>query len=302
MKLSIVIPVYKNKKLFLRNLLHNIRFLPDSTIIVVNDDPDEEIEKDVKQISKDIIVLQNSENLGFAKSVNIGVRNCKTKYVMLLNSDVLLHDDTYLHVISTLEKDEAIFAIGFMQEEQNNNLVGRNKLYLNRGLIKHEAVKQLNSSQTAWAEGGACIVRKEFYDNLGGFDDLYSPFYWEDIDLSYRAMKHGWKILIDESVKVQHFHESTIGKYFDRDFISKIAYRNQFIFFWKNVHDYKLVLYHLLLLPYNIFWFSLKGERNFLLGFFEATLILPRILKKRSEVKRNSIVTDSDVLAGLRTL
>ncbi|PJE58197.1 MAG: glycosyltransferase family 2 protein, partial [Candidatus Portnoybacteria bacterium CG10_big_fil_rev_8_21_14_0_10_36_7] len=46
--------------------------------------------------------------------------------------------------------------------------------------------------------------------SLNGFDELYSPFYWEDIDLSYRAWKTGYTVLFDPQVLVEHHHETTI--------------------------------------------------------------------------------------------
>ena len=57
---------------------------------------------------------------------------------------------------------------------------------------------------------------------LGGMDTLYSPFYWEDIDLSYRAWKSGYQILYDPNIIVEHHHESTIAKYFDKKKVSDI--------------------------------------------------------------------------------
>ena len=117
-------------------------------------------------------------------------------------------------------------------------------------------------------------------------DELFNPFYWEDIDLSYRAWKAGYKITYDPNIKVEHHHESTIGKYFDRSNILKIAFRNQLIFQWKNLTDRDLIIKHLFNLPRFVFF----------PGFFNALVRLPKILQARKKTVKLFVKSDREIL------
>ena len=272
-KISVVIPTYKNKGMFLHNLKHNYTLIKEHEVIVVNDYPRERISLDVNKISKDIIVIENDKNLGFSGAVNKGVQNASSQYVMLLNSDVILLDNSFLKAVQLLTNSPKVFAVSFAQIEKNNEIVGKNILYWKKGLMFHKKNKAITSGFTAWAEGGASVIDKKKFANLRGFDNLYNPYYWEDIDLSYRAWKSGYSVYFDASIKVKHKHEGTISKYFSSSKIKKIAYRNQFLFIWKNIRDTKMVLQHLLLLPYNLFYFTvIKKQKEFLLGFLLAVV------------------------------
>ena len=65
---------------------------------------------------------------------------------------------------------------------------------------------------TLFASGGHSAYRRDRFLEMGGFDPLFAPFYWEDVDLCYRAWKRGWKILFEPRSAVLHDHQSTIGK------------------------------------------------------------------------------------------
>lgn len=266
--ISVVIPTYKNKEKFLSNLNHNLQYLKNCEIIIVNDNPTLSLKNDLKKFQL-VTLIENQENLGFGLTVNIGVQKSKGEYVMLLNDDVILNDDKFKKAIDQFKNNKNLFAISFAQIEKDQTIVGHNKISWKQGLFFHE--KSTSPIKiNAWAEGGSCIINRGKFLELNGFDPIYSPFYWEDIDLSYRAWKSGYQIVYDESIKVQHHHQSTIGKFFSERKIKITSFRNQFIFIWKNINDVKLLTLHILFLPYFFVYYSLKGELEFLLGFIEA--------------------------------
>ena len=277
--ISIIIPTYIKKQL-LQNISKNMQFFTGCEVIVVNDNPKESLKDDLKAF-KNFTLIENNQNLGFARSVNRGVRKAAKKYVLLLNDDVLLFDDTYKNAIGLFEKNPLLFAVSFAQKERDNAIVGKNILYWKKGLIFHAKAKDMKFGYNAWADGGSCLIDKNKFLQLGGFDSIYTPFYWEDIDLSYRAGKHGYKIIFDPSLLVQHYHESTIGKNYSQRFIKITAYRNQLIFIWKNITDPLFLLQHFLFLPYNCIYYLFKGEKEFILGFVDALKTINPIFTKR---------------------
>ena len=286
--ISIIIPVYKNYEMFYWYLEINKKYFDGCEVIIMNDYPLENITKQVKKIYPESIVVNNKKNLGFAGNVNRGVLKASKNYIFLINSDVVLKDNSFLNVIEYFKKDRNIFAVGLAQIEKDGKTVGANRAFFKNGLVNHSSLSSdiYQISSNFWAEGGSSIFRKKLFIDLGLLDELYNPFYWEDIDLSYRAWKAGYKILYDPNVKVEHHHESTIGKYFDKSKILKTAFRNQLIFHWKNLTDQDLIMKHLLNIPRFIF----------LPGFFEAFVKLPKILQARKRTVKLFKKTDKEIL------
>ncbi len=287
--ISIIIPVYKNYEMFFKYLELNKKYFEGCEVIIMNDYPQENITKPVKKILMDAIVVNNERNLGFAGNVNRGVLKSTNDYVFLMNSDVVLKDNSFLMSLKHFRTYKDLFAVGFAQAEKNGKIVGSNRTFFEKGLINHS--HQLVTSHKSlttnfWAEGGSSIFKKSIFMKLGLLDNLYNPFYWEDIDLSYRAWKAGYKILFDQNIKVEHHHESTIGKYFSKSKIIKTAFRNQLIFHWKNLTDRDLIIKHLVNIPRFIFF----------PGFFEALIRLPKILQARKKTVRLFVKTDKEIM------
>lgn len=287
--ISIIIPVYKNYEMFYKFLEINKKYFEGCEVIVMNDYPQENITVPVQKIYSEAIVVNNEKNLGFAGNVNQGVLKATRNYVFLMNSDVVLKDNSFLNAINYFKKDQKLFAIGFSQIEKNGKIVGANRAYFQNGLINHSHQLITNHQSLVtnfWAEGGSSIFNKKLFIDLGLLDELFNPFYWEDIDLSYRAWKAGYKILYDPNIKVEHNHESTIGKYFDKSKILRTAFRNQLIFHWRNLTDQDLIFKHLFNIPKFIF----------LPGFFDAFIRLPKIMQSRKKAVKLFVKSDREIL------
>jgi len=280
MNISVIIPTYSNKQ-FLKNLINNLKYLKDCQIIVVNDNPKNLLHEEIFK-ANNIKLIENKNNLGFSKSVNIGIKNSNEKYILLLNDDVVLQDDSFLTSIKKFESNHNLFAISFAQMDNGGKISGKNKLFWKNGFVQHCSDENINPGKTGWAEGGSALFDRDKLNKLGGFDEIYSPFYWEDIDLSYRAKKMGYQVLFDPKIVVKHNHETTIGREFDKSKISAIAYRNQFIFIWKNISSTPLLFAHFLNLIKLLVTSILKTDIVFYIGFFQAILKLPKIILLRN--------------------
>lgn len=263
--ISVIIPNYKNKKLLFDNLERNLNYLTGCQVIIINDNPSESLRNDLQKY-EDIVLIENETNLGFGESINRGVKKAKGELLFLLNNDVQLINDNYKTVPPLFQTDQKLFAVTFAQEEKDGQIVGKNIIYWKNGFFRHSKGSDLKSGENGWAEAGACIIDRKKFIELGGFDKIYSPFYWEDIDLSSRARRQGYKIMFDPQIKVIHHHESTIGKYFAKDKIRQIAFRNQLIFNWRNIKGLGKMFEHLLYLVPTI----AKGGLPFFKGFVQA--------------------------------
>lgn len=293
--ISVIIPAYKKTEQLVENLKINYPFLKGCEIIVVNDDPGQSIFQEIKNFPN-LRLIENTRNLGFAGAANTGMKAAKGDYFMLLNSDVVLKDNSYLKALTYFQNNPKTFAVCFAQIEQGGEIVGKNSIAWTQGLFVHSKAADILPGQTAWAEGGSSLFDATKVKELKYFDELFSPFYWEDLDLSYRAWKRGYEVVFAPEIQVEHHHESTISAFYRKDKIKKISYRHQLLFIWKNITDLDLIIYHSLLLPFNILGMLLKGEFQFIIALLEAFSASGRIERKHEKEINQTRLTDIQIL------
>ncbi len=284
MKISIVIPNWNGEHLLAKNLPKVISSSPNTEEIIVVDDgsTDGSLQLLRKQFPK-VKVISRPVHEGFAGSVNDGVALATGDVVVLLNTDVEPQKG-FLEPLLTHFRDPDVFAVGCLEkslEQGKTVLRGRGLAHWVKGYYIHKR-GEVDKMTTAWVSGGSGAFRKKMWDRLGGMDTLFNPFYWEDIDLSYRARKAGWKTLFEPKSVVRHYHEEgkIISIFTPRD-IKKIAFRNQFIFIWKNTTDLDILLSHALWTPIRLLQAILRGDIRMLRGYILALQELPQIVVHR---------------------
>lgn len=229
---SILIPSYNGLELLKKHLPDVIEHSTNLTrlIVVDNGSSDGTFEYLTAKYPDIILCIRNEKNLFFPIAVNQGFRKAKTDLVVLLNNDV--HSQKgYLAPALNHFDNENIFAVTLNETTSSWPMVSfKGKLNFTRGEDKSKA------RYSCWASGGSAIFRKSIWDKLGGFDEIYSPGYWEDIDIGYRAWKSGYTIIWEPNSRVVHEHESTFNK-LDQRSLNLIKQRNELIFNWKNITD-----------------------------------------------------------------
>lgn len=289
MKISFIIPNYNSDNILVKNLPRVLANGADEIIIVDDGSTDRSDEKIKNQISKikntekKLKILENTKNLGFSSTVNRGVKEASGDVVVLLNTDVLPEPDFLAPLIGHFS-DPLVFAVGCMDksiEEEKVIFRGRGLAKWSRGFLVHWR-GEVDKTDTFWVSCGSGAFRKDLWLKLGGLDEIYNPFYWEDIDLSYRAKKAGYKLVFEPKSVVIHKHEEGVIKQkFSPLMIKTIVYRNQFIFSWKYLENWREWFVHFLWLPFHFTKALINADLAFLLGFLGA-------LKRTPQLKRHS--------------
>ncbi|MCL4359721.1 glycosyltransferase family 2 protein [Patescibacteria group bacterium] len=297
--ITIVIPTWNGKELLIKHLPRVFAYSGKSRIVVVDDASDDGTGTYLAGKFPDIRVIRRRTRGGFAAAVNSGVAESTTPIVVLLNSDIEPEKD-YLPPGIAHFSDPDMFAVGFLDKSMEHGQTverGRGIMTWQRGVAVHRR-GDTGRSDTSWASGGSAMFRKDIWDRLGGMDLLYNPFYWEDIDLSYRARKAGYRIAFEGKSVVRHYHETgAIRQKFSGNTVSTIAYRNQYIFIWKNITDTGLMMSHLLWLPYHLIRAVFRGDMPMLLGFARACILCPAILRSRKCAAASAAVSDRRLLS-----
>lgn len=310
MKISVIIPNYNGENLLRRNIPKVVEAILENKdgfeLIIVDDASTDNSLKILKNLKEKysnkilIKVVRNDRNLGFSTTVNKGVRESLGDVLILLNTDVE-PQEKFLESLLPNFQDEKVFAVGCLdRSEEESRIVerGRGIGAWRRGFLMHSR-GDIDRKDTLWVSGGSGAFRKNIWDRLGGLDEIFNPFYWEDIDLSYRALKSGYKIVFENKSIVAHRHSTgAIKSNYSSRKIKEIAYRNQFLFVWKNA-DFKTFLFHLIWLPYHFMRSLMNGDFAFFIGFGSAFGKIFSVLSSRRKNRKFFTKSDGEILKGL---
>ncbi|OGY46183.1 MAG: hypothetical protein A2840_02485 [Candidatus Buchananbacteria bacterium RIFCSPHIGHO2_01_FULL_47_11b] len=296
MNVSFVIPNYNGKHLLQKHLPAVFASARGGDeVIVVDDASTDGSVKFIKTAFPQVRVIVQQKNMRFAEACNAGVRAAKHPLVFLLNTDVSPEKDALEYLVPHFE-DKNVFAVGCLELDDTGKQSGRSSGSFQRGFLVHKRAENQNASRTLWAAGGSMMVKKELWEILGGMDRLFRPAYYEDIDLSYRAQKLGYTVSFEPRAKVHHHHESTNPSALGKNRMQIYAFKNSFLFIWKNVTDTQLLMQHLLWLPYHLVITEWRSSGFFILGFFMAIFQLPEVLYKRWLLQKRWKRTDKEVI------
>lgn len=287
MKVSIVIPNWNGEEKLKENLPEVIKVRGVTDIIIVDDGSTDGSVDLIEKNFPQIYLIKKKKNSGFSTTVNIGVKNASGELVFLLNTDAVPKEDCLKYSLPHF-KDSKVFSVGLSSGGSWAWAKWKD------GFFWHWQNKEIpkKAHQTLWTSGGSGIFRKSIWEELGGLDELFNPFYEEDVDLGYRATKYGYINLWEPNAKVEHYKKKgVIEENFSKEFVNKIAQRNQLIFIWKNITDSDLIKQHILELLK-----MLIIHPKYLQIFLPTLFNLLEILQKRATVGQFSKSTDKEIL------
>src|SRR3989344_8698215 len=226
-KVALVIPNWNGAEKLRKhipNVLIASKFCGVEEIIVSDDASTDESVRILDQEFPEVRVVKREKNGGFASNVNFGVSQTKADFTVLLNNDASPAKD-FLKSLMPHFKDPKVFSIGcntggvWNKAKFENGFFWHMQADVDLGDIKE-------AHQTLWASGGSAVFRRSIWDELGGLDALFDPFYEEDLDLGYRARKRVYINLWEPKAIVEHGKtKGVIEENFSKSSVSAIAQR-----------------------------------------------------------------------------
>ena len=229
--ISVIIPNYNGINLLPVTLPTVILALENSSrpseIILADDCSTDASVEYVQQNFPGIKIIQNAVNSGFSVTANRGVAISAYDKILLLNSDVKLSPDYFLHQYKYFDKPDAFGVMGritgweddIMQDGAKYPYFHGAKIKTSGNYILRDKVLMKDGLYTIYLSGANAFIDKEKFLLIGGFNEMFSPFYSEDYELSLRAWRLGFTCWFDyESVcrhKVSHTIKSENHTYFD---------------------------------------------------------------------------------------
>ena len=300
--LSIIIVSWNTREL-LENCLNSILANPPSSpfeIWVVDNASTDDSPRMVREKFPQVHLVENRENMGFARANNQAIRQCSGKYVLLLNPDTLAGAGALQALIDLLDTHPEAGAAGARIINPNGSLqisshprptVSRELWRLfHLDVLSPFAVYPLTKWETAQPQEvdvlmGACLLlRKEVLDKVGLLDEDYF-IYSEEVDLCYRIQRAGWHLYWVPTAEVVHFGGQSTQQVPTEMFLhlyqSKIKYFRKH-YGWTASQIYKLILRlaalsRLMLAPFVIFENSARRRKHLILvdRYWRLVLALP---------------------------
>lgn len=232
MKLTVVIVNY-NVKYFLEQCLHSTLKAAEklsSEIIVVDNNSVDGSCSMVEEKFPEVILIANKENIGFSKANNQAIQIAKGEYILLLNPDTVVEEDSFLKIVGFMDKTPDAGALGvkmidgkgkFLPESKRGlptpevafwKMFGFSSLFPRSKRFGKYHLGYLDNDQIHEIEvlaGAFMLLRRETLNKVGLLDEDYF-MYGEDIDLSYRITLGGYKNYYFPNTTIIHYKgEST---------------------------------------------------------------------------------------------
>ena len=261
LKLSIIIVNY-NVKEFVKNLLISLekalKNFTSEIIIIDNASSDGSVE-DIKNKFPTIKLIANKNNVGFGKANNQGLEIADGEYIVLLNPDTIVKENTFKNLIDFIQEKPDVGMVtckvlnpdGTLQLACRRSfpgpwtsftkVTGLSKLFPKSKLFARYNLTYLNENEINEVDavsGSFMMFKKNVYNKVGGFDSRFF-MYGEDLDLCYRVQSKGYKVYYVPTTEIIHYKgESTKRSSLDE---TKIFYEAMHLFVQKHFSSSFLV-------------------------------------------------------------
>lgn len=288
--------------------LKKVKYKNFETIIVDHGSTDGSIEYVKKNYPK-IKLLEKKKNLGFALGNNVGVKEAKGEYILLLNNDTIVKPDFLTNLVDFIESDskigvvqpKIIFADSKKLQSAGTYLTNTGFLY-HVGFDKDPNLAKYNKRKEIFSANGACmLIKREVIKKVGLFDKDFF-LYFEETDFCWRVWLTGYTIkYVPEAVIYHKGGKAT--KTLPSAFINFHSFKNRINALIKNLGTWELVK----ILPIQLIFTQVAAVSFLVRGGFQVALStekavfwnminLPKTLRKRKRVQEKFRKTEDKEL------
>jgi len=218
-QLSIVIPVYGQHDTTY-NCLASIAANPPGIpfeVIIADDASPESAEKALKMVSG-VRIVRHAQNMGFLGNMNEGVKFAKGQWLVLLNNDTLVCRGAFDALIKTFSEHKNVGMVGAKllnadgTVQEAGGIIWRDGSGWNWGRNQHRDDPRFNYVRDVdYCSGAVLALEKSTFIEMGGFDNYFSPAYYEDTDLAFRLREKGLRVLYQPAAEVYHLEGVSHG-------------------------------------------------------------------------------------------
>ncbi len=271
--LSVVIVNWNVKDLIqkcLESIFYYTQELNFEVIVVDNNSYDGSVQflKKIKKRYQNLKVIFNDSNRGFSVANNQGLKIAKGKYVIFLNPDTELEENSFKKLYIFMEKNSNVGACTCRLLYGDRTLqpnVKRDPCFFSQLLIllklhhffKFKSLKKylakdfdyLSLKEVEQIMGAFIFTRKDLMERLGGWSEDYF-IWWEDVDLCFRIRKSGYKIIYYPFTKIIHWEGKSFSQ--QQSLQKQKKFNQGMLIYWKKYHPYWQSIILMLIFPISI--------------------------------------------------
>ncbi len=217
---SVIIPVYNNL-VYTITCIYSVLLQKDapSFEIIVGDDGSNDATFDVvSSLGAGIRVVRHAQNGGFLSNCNLSAIEACGQYLIFLNNDTIALPGWLKTLIDTFEQHEGVGFAGSKLLNADGTLQEAGGIFWsdgsawNFGRGQDPRASEFNYFKDAdYCSGASIAVPRDLWDQLGGFDPLYSPAYCEDADLAFRVRAAGYRSVYQPRSALIHHEGKSHG-------------------------------------------------------------------------------------------
>ena len=220
-EVSIVIPCYNQLRYTYACLLsikEHTDFEKTPYEIIIADDVSTDDTKNISRYASNLVIARNEVNQGFLKNCNQAAAKARGKYILFLNNDTTVSDHWLDSLTGLMESDSSIGMVGSKlvypdgRLQEAGGIIWSDGSGWNYGRLQDAGQPQFNYvKEVDYISGAAIMIRKELWEEIGGFDERFAPAYCEDSDLAFEVRKHGKKVVYQPASVVTHYEGISNG-------------------------------------------------------------------------------------------
>ncbi len=214
---------------------------PDYNIVLIDNHSEDDSIAYAKKNFPQITIIENEDNIGFSRGMNVGLRQHQRDVAVLLNTDVEVRANWLTELVRPIIDDPTVGITGSKLYYGDGRTLQHAGVMMEypRGLGRHRFYQEEDVGQADtlcevdYVTGAAMAISQTALQATGGFDEDFSPFYYEEVDLCLRAKAAGCKVTYAPKSVAIH-HESMTFKKYSRPLFHNMN-RNRLLFLLKHL-------------------------------------------------------------------
>jgi hypothetical protein len=224
--ITILIIIYDSDE----KLIFNLKSLTSFRILVIDNGCNDELSKKINKIYTNIRIVKNKKNLGFPKSVNLGLNLVETSFVLLLSPDGKINENDILKLKNIFNKYSNV-VISVPRMYNNNNYSAEYGLLPEHSRVKRSDMENNISIKLdkLYPSGDICIftflasimmIDKKMLKKIGNFSEEFF-MYWEDMELARRIRSNKLSMILCQDASAEHLQGTGTKKNIRSNFIKE---------------------------------------------------------------------------------
>ena len=268
---------------------------PEDEIIVV-DSASTDGSPDVIAETSQVAVVRLPENR-YIFGLNAGLARARGEYVAFLNNDMVVEAGFVEALVEGFEGSEVFAVCARILDRHGHEQGSRTAGFWAHGVLHYESLPHSKTpTDCFFAVGGQSLFRRAQLQELGSIDPLLWPMYHEDIELSFRAWKRGWRIRYAPDAVVHHLGSHSSKRVFTPSQLRSFVRQNEFLTVWKDITDPPMLAEHGLWLIPRFVKAAIVRDWPTFIGFWSAARRAPRVLRARRLARGHVRISDREVL------